>query len=109
MPNTETCAITLWRTEHSLLTIEDLARAVAIAPEVVDTFVRYRLVKAANRNSSNSLFPISSIDRLRRILRLRYDYGVNLAGVSVILEMAERIEELTDELNALRGDYISQR
>ena len=42
------------------------------------------------------------MERLGRILRLRRDLGVNLAGVGVILEMAERIENLQREIDLLR-------
>jgi len=35
-------------------------------------------------------------------MRLRRDLGVNLAGVAVILEMRERIENLQRELELLR-------
>jgi DNA-binding transcriptional MerR regulator len=102
MLNNKTHAMTLWRTEHSLLTIEDLARAAGMTPELVDTFVRYRLVEPSARVSSYQLFSMSSIERLKSISRLRYEVGVNLAGVGLILDMAERIEELSTELRTLR-------
>jgi DNA-binding transcriptional MerR regulator len=102
MPNNQTHALTLWRTEHSLLTLEDLAHAAGMTPELVDTLVRFRLVEPSSNTTSYPLFPISSVERLKRILRLRYDLGVNLAGVAVILEMTERIEELKRELIVLR-------
>jgi DNA-binding transcriptional MerR regulator len=95
-------ALTLWRTENSLLTLEDLAKAAGMTPEVVDAFVRYRLVEPSLKITAYQLFPISSIERLKRILRLRNDLGVNLAGVAVILEMTERIEELKREVIVLR-------
>jgi DNA-binding transcriptional MerR regulator len=99
---TKSYALTLWRTENSLLTLEDLAKAAGMTPEVVDTFVRYRLVEPSSESNSHQLFPISCVERLKRILRLRYDLGVNLAGAAVILEMTERIEELKRELIYLR-------
>ena len=95
-------ALTVWRTEHSLLTLEDLASAAGLRPELVDTFVRYRLVEAITNTGSCPLFSVSSVERLQRILRLRHDLGVNLAGVGVILEMAERIENLQREIDLLR-------
>ena len=94
--------LTLWRTENSLLTLEDLAKAAGMTPEVVDAFVRYRLVEPSFRTTTCPLFPTSCVERLKRILSLRYDLGVNLAGVAVILEMTERIEELKRELIVLR-------
>jgi DNA-binding transcriptional MerR regulator len=98
----QTHALTVWRTEHSLLTIEDLASAAGLHPELVDTLVRYRLVEPTASTGTCLLFPISSVERLGRILRLRHDLGVNLAGVGVILELMERIEHLQMELDFFR-------
>jgi DNA-binding transcriptional MerR regulator len=98
----QTHALTVWRTEHSLLTLEDLACVAGLNPELVDTFVRYRLVEPAASTGSRPLFSFSSVERLQRILRLRHDLGVNLAGVGVILEMTERIEDLQREIDVLR-------
>jgi DNA-binding transcriptional MerR regulator len=95
-------ALTVWRTEHSLLTLEDLASAAGLRPELVDTLVRFRLVEPKANTGSCPLFSVSSVERLGRILRLRHDLGVNLAGVRVILDMAERIENLQREIDLLR-------
>jgi DNA-binding transcriptional MerR regulator len=72
-------------------------------PELVDVFVRYQLVEPIVHTSSCPLFPTSSIERLKRILRLRHEMGVNLAGISVILDMAEQIENLETDLEMLRN------
>jgi DNA-binding transcriptional MerR regulator len=99
----QTHALTVWRTEHSLLTLEDLATAAGLHPELVDLFVRYQLVEPTVHTSSCPLFPPSSVERLKRILRLRHELGVNLAGISVILDMAEQIENLETDLEMLRN------
>jgi DNA-binding transcriptional MerR regulator len=98
-----TCALIVWRTGHSLLTLEELASAAGLSPELVDVFVRYQLVEPAANTNSCPLFHASTVDRLQRILRLRHDLGVNLAAVAVILEMIERIEDLQTELRLLRS------
>ena len=98
----QTHALTVWRTEHSLLTLEDLASAAGLDPELVDVFVRYQLVEPTAHTSSCPLFPTSSVERLKQILRLRHEKGVNLAGISVILDMTEQIENLETDLEMLR-------
>jgi DNA-binding transcriptional MerR regulator len=99
----QTHALTVWRSEHSLLTLEDLATAAGLHPELVDLFVRYQLVEPIVHTSACPLFPTSSVERLKRILRLRHEMGVNLAGISVILDMAEQIENLEADLEMLRN------
>ena len=98
----QTHAMTIWRTEHSLLTLEDLASAAGLHPELVDVFVRYQLVEPIANTGSCPLFSTSSVERLARILRIRHDLGVNLAGVGVILELMERTQHLQTELELLR-------
>lgn len=96
-------ALVLWRTEHSLLSVDELARAAGVQAGMVEVFVRYRLIEPSLNAGSAQLFPRSVVDRLHRIVHLRQDLGVNLAGVAVILEMTEHMEALENELGVLRG------
>jgi DNA-binding transcriptional MerR regulator len=99
----QTQALTIWRIEHSLLTIDDLANAAGLQPELVDVLVRYQLVQPMTNMGACPLFSSSSVERLGRIFRVRHDLGVNLAGVGVILELMERIELLQSELQCLHS------
>lgn len=94
-------AMVVWRTQHALLSVEDLARATGLHPEQVETFVRFGLLEAVTAGS-NAMFPVAAVDRLRCIVRLRRDLGVNLAGVAAILEMRDRMASLQRELDHLR-------
>jgi DNA-binding transcriptional MerR regulator len=93
----------LWRTEHGLLTVDDLASAAGLNSDAVETFSRFGLIEPCLRTGSRLLFQESSVERLQRIQRLRHNLGVNSAGVGVILEMTERIEDLQAELEFLHG------
>jgi DNA-binding transcriptional MerR regulator len=98
----KTSAIVVWRVEHSLLTIEDLATASGLQPETIETFIRCRLIEPSANTAACPLFANCTVERLQRILQLRYELGVNLAGVSVILDMTEHLEKLQRELELLR-------
>jgi MerR family transcriptional regulator, heat shock protein HspR len=91
-----------WSMEYSLLTLDQLSDAAELHPDLVGKFIQYGLIEPAAAEAPRLLFPISSIERLRRIVRLRRDLGVNLAGVAVILEMRLHMEELQKELERLR-------
>jgi MerR family transcriptional regulator, heat shock protein HspR len=101
----KTHALILWRTEHSLLTLDDLADAVGLHPELVKEFVDYGLIEPAVSTGSLPLFSASAVERLRCIIRVRRDLGVNLAGAGVIVEMRERILNLQRELERLRRRF----
>ena len=95
-------ALVLWRTEHSLLSVEDLASAAGVQTGIVESFVRYRLIEPSSNLGSGQLFSTSTVARLQRIVHLRHELGVNLAGVAVILQMTEHMEALQRELEDLR-------
>jgi len=47
-------------------------------------------------------FDEEAIRELRRIERMRVDYGMNLAGLRVTLELFREVERLREEVRALR-------
>lgn len=96
----DSSALVLWRTEHALLTLEDLASAAGLHPELVAVYVSYGLLEPDAADPG--LFPASAVERLHCIVRLRRDLGVNLAGVAVILQMRDQIKALQRELERLR-------
>jgi len=95
-------SLVLWRTEHSLLSVEELARAAGVQAGTVEVFVRYLLIQPSTNTGSYQLFPSAVIDRVQQIVHLRQDLGVNFAGVAVILEMTERLERMQRDLELLR-------
>ena len=97
----ETEVTIFWSAEQAVLTADDLARATGLHPDQIETFVRAGLVEPAS-HGERSLFAVAAIDRLRTIVRLRHDLGVNLAGIAAILEMQERIADLRREIGHLR-------
>src|SRR6266850_4581207 len=93
----------VWRTDHAFLSLEDLADACGLHPGLVEQFVEYGLLEPSAGAGPRSLFPASAVERLRRIIRLKCDLGVNLAGIAVILQMRERLVGLQEDLARLQG------
>ena len=94
------------RAANPRLSIADLARSVSMTPDRIAKLVGIGLIEPCTKTRSGPLFPASSLDRLRRILRLRRDLGVNLAGAAVISDMRERIVSLQAELLRLRRSNL---
>ncbi len=94
--------LVLWRTQQSLLPIEELARAAGLHIGLVEQLVEYGVIEPAPGSASPILFPVAAIGRLECAVRLRRDLGVNLAGAAVIVEMRERIKSLCAELDRFR-------
>jgi MerR family transcriptional regulator, heat shock protein HspR len=91
------------RRGQPLLSIEDLAKTASLHPKHLEKFVGFGLIEPTVRTWSGPMFTRSSLERLRRIHRLKRDLGINLPGIAAVLDMRERIENLQREVERLRA------
>ena len=93
----ESASVVGWsvRTE-AFLTGEQLAAAAGITPAGLARLIQLGLVEPATPGGSE--FSAATAARLRRMLRLHGDLGVNLAGAAIIVELLERLERLESML-----------
>jgi len=83
------------------LSLRDLALACGISATRAARLIRLGLVEP--EPNAPDRFSSATAARLRRMLRLRADLGVNLAGTAIIVDLIERLERLDAELTRLRG------
>jgi DNA-binding transcriptional MerR regulator len=100
--STEWNMIVLSRRDPRLLTLEELAHAARLHPDLVESFVDFGLLEPVRRDGRRLLFDMDAVLRVRAIQRLRRDLGVNLSGVAVILDLTERLRRMQQELEWLR-------
>ena len=91
----------MWRTQHFLLPIEELARAAGLNISLLEKLVEYGVIEPVPDLPFPLPFPASAIDRVRCVMRLRRDFGVSMAGAAVIVEMGKRLTSLRVELERL--------
>ena len=95
--------IVLSRRDPQLLTLEELAHAVRLHPDLVESFVDFGLLEPVGWDGRRRLFDMEAVLRVRAIERLRRDLGVNLAGIAVILDLTERLRALQQEVEWWRS------
>jgi DNA-binding transcriptional MerR regulator len=94
--------IVLCRREPEQLTLDMLAARAGMHPELVERFVEFGLIEPVEWQGTLLLFDAATVPRLRMIARLRESLGINLAGVSVILDLLDRYCALQQAHEALR-------
>lgn len=99
-PQSLTIVRNVLRSELHLSSVE-LAAVAGISLASLDHLVRLGLVEPERPGSSE--FTAATAARLRRMLRLHDQLGVNLAGAAVIVDLLERLERLDAELVRERG------
>jgi MerR family transcriptional regulator, heat shock protein HspR len=83
--------------------ISAVAETYDIHPQTLRLYEREGLLKPSRSEGNTRLYTQDDIERLELILNLTRDLGVNLAGVEVILNMRQRLEEMQTEMQ----DFIT--
>lgn len=81
--------------------ISVVAEMLDIHPQTLRLYEREGLVIPQRTDGNTRLYSQEDIDKLRRILRLTRELGVNLAGVEVILSMREKMERMQEAMEQL--------
>ena len=86
------------------------ARMVGVQTYTLRYYEKIGIIEPSRSQGRLRLYSDRDIARLRRVKTLMDDLGVNLAGVEVVLRMAQhmtelqrRVEELESEIERLRG------
>jgi MerR family transcriptional regulator/heat shock protein HspR len=72
------------------------------------TYERLGLIRPARSPGNVRLYSPRDIERLRQIVRLVDELGVNLAGVEVILNMTERMRQMQEEMDRMEAEFEAQ-
>ena len=80
-------------------TISAIADHYGIHQRTLRLYEREGLLKPSRSDGNVRLYTEEDIERLELILGLTRDLGVNLAGVDVILNMREKMEQMQREFN----------
>ena len=88
--------------EQTVFSISRIAKMLHVHPQTLRFYERAGFVKPVRARGDTRLYSHQDIDRLRLILHLTRDMGVNLAGVEIILRMQHQLEHLQDEIEYLR-------
>src|SRR5437773_7067862 len=78
--------------------ISAVADTYGIHPQTPRLYEREGLLKPSRSDGNTRLYTQEDIERLELILNLTRDLGVNLAGVEVVLNMRQRIEEMQRDM-----------
>ncbi len=82
--------------------ISVVAKALNIHPQTLRQYEREGLITPSRTNGKMRLYSQRDIDRINMILRLTRDLGVNLAGVDIILQFKDKIDEMEQEIEDLQ-------
>ena len=87
--------------------ISAVAEMYGIHPQTLRLYEREGLLKPSRTEGNTRLYTDEDLLRLEFILSLARDLGVNIAGMAIILQMRERMEEMQHQIQEF-VQYIQQ-
>ena len=78
--------------------ISAVAEQYQIHPQTLRLYEREGLLKPSRSEGNTRLYTQEDLERLEVILKLTRDFGVNLAGVEIILNMREKMEAMQAQI-----------
>src|SRR6201995_5354368 len=92
--------------------ISAVAEMYEIHPQTLRLYEREGLLKPSRTEGNTRLYTDEDLERLEFILNLARDLGVNIAGIGVVLQMRERMEEMTRQMqgfvNFVQSEMITR-
>mgnify|MGYP003362678711 CR=1 FL=1 len=79
--------------ERAVYVISVAAELAGMHPQTLRQYEREGLLEPSRTEGKMRLYSEKDMDRIKMILRLTRDLGVNLAGVDIILQLKEQIEQ----------------
>ncbi|MCK9256582.1 MAG: helix-turn-helix transcriptional regulator [Sulfurospirillaceae bacterium] len=97
--------------EEPVYLISVVAKVLSIHPQTLRQYEREGLISPSRTDGKMRLYSQRDIDRIKMVLRLTRDLGVNLAGVDVVLQLKEKLEEYEMVIDELKEEIskISQK
>src|SRR5277367_4230513 len=78
--------------------ISSVAEQYGLHPQTLRLYEREGLLKPSRSEGNTRLFTDEDLERLEVILHLTRDLGVNLAGVEIILNMRQKMDQMQSQI-----------
>ena len=80
--------------ESDLVTLADLCRSCTVETQTVTTLVAEGILDPMGGDVEHWQFTVGSLRRVKTVIHLQRDLGINLAGAALALDLLDRISEL---------------
>jgi len=94
--------------EEDSLTLGQLCRACGVHADWVISLVEEGIIEPEGKEIHCWHFSGANLARVQSALRLQRDLGVNLAGIGLVLDLMDQLENLRGQLN-ITGETSSLR
>ncbi len=90
--------------DKAVYLISVVSKMLGVHPQTLRIYEREGLVRPVRTGGGVRLYSQGDVERIRLVMRLTRELGINLAGVEVILQMREKMELMQEEMLRMAED-----
>ena len=95
--------------DRAVYIISVAAELAGVHPQTLRIYERKGLLSPARTPGNTRRYSERDIERLRMIQELTQEYGINLAGVKMVVEMGNELDRLRKRMESLDREYRRTR
>lgn len=76
------------------LSLQEVCEICSVEVVFVNDLIAYEIIQPAGSSQDEWVFDMQQLQRLRTALRLQRDLELNLAGVALVLELLDEMQDL---------------
>jgi MerR family transcriptional regulator, heat shock protein HspR len=84
------------------------AELVGMHPQTLRIYEQKGLVRPKRTSGNTRLYSESDLERLRLIQRLTTDYGLNLAGVEMVLGLEDQLRKMQRRMDRMEREMLER-
>lgn len=104
MPTPKTAKRITDHRDRGLYVISVAAELAGVHPQTLRMYERKGLVKPARTEGRARRYSERDIERVRMIQALTQDEGMNLAGVQMVMELTQTVDQMRDKIASLQAE-----
>lgn len=93
--------------KETSFSLEELCEICHISSDTIHAYIEFEIIHPAGKTPTDWKFDINHLSRVKTGLRLQHDLEVNLAGVAVVLDLLDEVDELRARLEVFEKHFAN--
>lgn len=91
---------------QTILTLEEVCESCQISTDYIHDLIEYDIIHLENEALEEQYFNLKQLQRIQTAIRLQQDLEVNLAGIAIILDLLDEMEDMRARMELLERLYF---
>lgn len=99
----------MYSSDEPVYLISVVAKILEIHPQTLRQYEREGLIEPSRTSGKMRLYSQNDIAKIEMVLKLTREFGVNLAGVDLIMKLKSKMDEMSEEIRDLKEENSKLR